>query len=182
VRRTQKIGAIAIVVVALAGCGGRSGVTPAAYVKSICTAITSWRNQVENASGQFESTFPKSSSLVEAKQRLSAFVAALLRATTGGISATKAASFPSVSGGQRLAAVLVDAFENAQRSLGGAASEATLIPTTGNQAFAAAEGQVRTAVTGTLHTMNTVSPSTNSVLRREIGKQPACAALRPPGG
>lgn len=181
-RRTQKIGAIAIVVVALTGCGGRSGVTPAAYVKSICTAITSWRGQVDNASGQFESTFPKSASLVEAKQRLSAFVAALLRAATGGITATKAASFPDVNGGRRIATSLVGAFENAQRSLGGAASEATLIPTTGNRAFAAAESQVRTAVTATLHAMNTVSPSTNPVLRREIEKQPACAALRAPGG
>ncbi len=181
-RRVYKIGAIAIVMAALAGCGGSPGVAPAAYVKSICTAITSWRSLVESATGQFESTFPKSRSLVEAKQRLSAFVAALLRAATGGISSTKAASFPSISGGRRLATGLVDAFENAQRSLGGAASETTLIPITGNQAFAAAEGQVRATVTATLHTMNTVSPSTNPVLRREIEKQQACAALRAPGG
>ncbi len=181
-RRTQQIGTIAIVVLVLAGCGGPSGVAPSAYVKSICTAITSWRGQVENATSQFESTFPRSASLTEAKQRLSAFIAALLRAVTGGITATKAAGSPGVSGGQHVASGLVDAFENAQRSLARAASEATLIPTTGNQAFAAAEGQVRTTITATLHTMNTVSPSTNPVLRRDIQKQPACAALRGPGG
>lgn len=181
-RRTQKIGTIAIVVVALGGCGMPSGVTPAAYVKSICTAITSWRSQVENASGQFESTFPKSASLVEARQRLSAFVAALLRAATGGITATKAASFPDVNGGQRIAASLVRTFENTQRSLGGAASVASLIPTTGNQAFAVGVGQVRTTIAAALHGMNTVSPGTNPVLRSEIAKQLACAALRAPGG
>jgi hypothetical protein len=176
------VAATAVVVGTLAGCGGTTGVKPAAYVKSICAAITSWRNGVENATGQFEGTFPKSTSLVDAKQRLSALVAALLRAATAGITATKAAGFPDVSGGQHLATGIVDAFETAQRSLGGAASEATLIPTTGNQAFAATEAQVRTTVTSTLHGMNTVSPSTNPVLRREIEKQPACAALRAPGG
>jgi hypothetical protein len=180
--RVRPVAATAVVVVALAGCGGRSGVTPAAYVKSICTAITSWRNEVQGATAQFESTFPKSSSLVVAKQRLDAFVAALLRAAVSGITTTKAAGFPDVNGGQRVAASLVGAFETTQRSLGEAASQASLIPTAGNEAFAAAVGQVRTTVAATLHGMNTVSPGTNPVLRREIAKQPACAALRPPGG
>ncbi len=174
--------ALAVAAVALAGCGGPSGVKPAGYVKSICTTITGWRNDVQSATAQFESAFPHSSSLAVAKGRLTEFVASLLRAATGGITATKAASFPDVSGGRHLASQLVGAFENAQRSLAEAASAAMLIPTSGPQAFAVAESQVRTAVTATLHTMNTVSPGTNRVLSREIARQPACAALRPPGG
>jgi hypothetical protein len=180
--RVRPAAATAAVVLTLAGCGGTSGVKPAAYVKSICTAITSWRNEVQSSTAQFESTFPASGSLVVAKQRLGAFVAALLRAATGGITATRAASFPDVNGGQRIAVSLVRTFENAQRSLGGAASVASLIPTTGNEAFAVAVGQVRTTIAGTLHGMNTVSPGTNPALRSEIATQPACAALRPPGG
>jgi hypothetical protein len=167
---------------ALVGCGGSSGVKPATYAKSICMAITSWRNEVQNATAHFESTFPRSSSLVVAKQRLDAFVAALLRAAVSGITTTRAAGFPDVNGGQRIATSVVGAFEATQRSLGGAASQASLIPTTGNAAFAAAVGQVRTTVAATLHGMNTVSPGTNPVLRSEIATQPACAALRPPGG
>jgi hypothetical protein len=174
--------ALAVAVVALGGCGGSSGVKPAGYVKSICTAITGWRNEVQTATAQFERAFPHSSSLPVAKRRLTEFVASLLRAATRGITATKAAGVPDVSGGRHLAVELVWAFENAQRSLAQAASAAMLIPTSGTQAFAVAESQVRTAVTGTLHTMNTVSPGTNRGLSREIARQPACAALRPPGG
>jgi hypothetical protein len=180
--RVRPAAAATAVVLALAGCGGASGVKPAAYVRSICTAITSWRTGVQNSTAQFESAFPSSSSLAVAKQRLDAFVAALLRAATSGITATKAAGVPGVDGGQRIASTLVGAFESTQRSLAQAASEASLIPTTGNQAFAAAVGQVRTTIAATLHGINTVSPGTNAVLRREIATQPACAALRPPGG
>jgi hypothetical protein len=178
----RRLAAAAAVVVALAGCGGTSRIKPAAYVSSICTAITSWRNEVQNSTAQFEHTFPSSSSLAVAKQRLGTFVAALLRAATSGITATKAAGVPAVDGGQRIATTLVGAFESTQRSLGEAASEASLIPTTGNKAFAAAVGQVRTTIATTLHGINTVSPGTNAALRREIATQPACAALRPPGG
>ena len=179
ISRPRRPGAVLAVALALAlsGCGGSSGVPSATYVRSICGALTGWRNSVQTAGGQLE-TGGKSKSLTQAKQQTSAFVASLLRATTSAATALKAAGVPSVSGGKQVSTGLVDAFEGAQRSLAGAASQASLMPTTSEPAFVAASNQVTAAVRSALTSMNDVSPSTNPQLRNEVDNEPQCSALR----
>lgn len=169
-------GAVALAL-ALSGCGGSSGVPSATYVKSICGALTGWRNSVQTAGTQLQ-TAGKSKSLAQAKQRTSVFVASLLRATTSAATALKLAGVPSVSGGKQVSTGLVDAFEGAQKSLAGAASQASLMPTTSEPAFLAASDQVTAAIRSALTSMNDVSPSTNPQLRNKVETEPQCAALR----
>jgi hypothetical protein len=177
--RTLRRAAVALIsVVALAGCGGSSGVKSATYVKSVCIALSTWRNSVQAAGTQLQSATPKNKSVSDAKHATQAFVASLLRATTSAASALKAAGVPAVSGGKQVSAGLVSAFDGAQKALAGAASRASVLPTTSEPAFVSAENEVTTEIRNALTSMNDVSPSTNPQLRKEIESQAECADLR----
>mgnify|MGYP001353040371 CR=1 FL=1 len=171
------------VAVALGGCGGASGVPPATYVKSVCIALTGWRNQVQAAGTTLQTsiTSGKHVSLTRGKAAYLAFVEALLRATTGTATQLKQAGVPAVNGGHQVASTLVQAFQGAQKALAGAASQATLIPTTDTKSYAATATQVTGEIRGALSSMTSVSPRHNAQLRAASDREPECAALKTTG-
>jgi hypothetical protein len=144
----------------------------------VCLSLTGWRSSVQSA-GTLLETATKSKSLSQAKRRTETFVAALLRATTAAATSLKAAGVPAVTGGKQVSNGLIAAFEGAQKSLAGAASLASLMPTTSPAAYISASNQVTSAIRTALTSMNDVSPSSNVQLRKEINAEPECSALRP---
>jgi hypothetical protein len=75
--------AAAILVLALAGCGSSSSsakVSPAAYVKSVCTAAGSWFSSVQTAGRRLQTTVHQSKSLPKTKTAYVGFVDELLHA------------------------------------------------------------------------------------------------------
>jgi hypothetical protein len=170
----------AVAAVVLAGCGGSSGVSPAAYVKSVCTALTSWRDSVQTAGSVLQTAIgtDKHLSLAQGKTAYVAFVEALLTATTSTETSLKRAGVPAVNGGAQVSTTLVHAFQGAQKALAGAASQASLIPTTSTPAYAAAAGQVTSKIRTALSSMTAVSPRRNAQLRAAADREPACSALK----
>jgi hypothetical protein len=176
---SRRLAAVVLVAAfALAGCGGSSGVNSASYVKSICLTLSSWRNTVQAAGSQLQAATPDNKSVADAKHATLAFVASLLRATTTAATSLRAAGVPAVSGGKQVSTGLIDAFEGAQKALAGAASQASLMPTSSESAFVSAENQVTSSIRSALTSMNDVSPSTNPDLRKQIEAQPECSDLR----
>jgi hypothetical protein len=181
--RRRAILAAVVIALALAGCGGPSGTDPNAYVKTVCTALTTWRDTVQAAGAALQAAATQGHiSLTQGKQSYLTFVAALLRATTGAGTTLKAAGSPAVNGGKQVSTALVNAFGGAQKSLAGAASQASLIPTTNTGAYAVAAGNVTSAIRNALSSMTAVSPRQNPQLRAAADKQPACSALKAVGG
>jgi predicted small secreted protein len=181
--RRRAILAVVVVSLALAGCGGSSGADPSAYVKSVCTALTTWRDTVQAAGQTLQAATAQSHlSLNQGKQSYLMFVAALLRATTTAGSTLKGAGTPAVNGGKQVSTALVNAFGGAQKGLAHAASQATLIPTTNAPAYAVAAANVTNGIRDALSSMTAVSPREDPALRAAANKEPACSALKAAGG
>jgi hypothetical protein len=174
---------VAVVALALTGCGGASGTDPNAYVRSVCTSLTSWRDSVQAAGSVLQSAASAGHvSLQQGKQSYLRFVAALLRATTAAETSLKEAGVPAVTGGKGVSTALVNAFGGAQKALATAASQASLIPITNTAAYGTAAGAVTSAIRSALASMTAVSPRQNAQLRAAADKQPECSALKAAGG
>jgi hypothetical protein len=169
--------AVALATVVLAGCGGASGVAPASYVKSICTTLTSWKNDVQTASASLQASAPKTTSLPQGKQQYVTFVGALVNATRQAASGLKSAGVPAVSGGQDVSTALVQTFSSATSALAQAASQAAGIPITSAAAYQAAASGVTAQIRGSLASMAKITPRKNPQLRAAAAKEPACQAL-----
>lgn len=180
-RKRPLLIAAAVLVLAIAGCGGSSGVSPAAYVKSVCTAATTWRNAIQSAGSQLQ-IGSASKSLTKTKAAYASFVSELETATANAQHQLSGAGSPSVSDGKKISDTLVGIFARARVSLEQAASDAAAIPTTSTQGFNAAatkvEGQIRTA----LADMSNATPEKNPQLHTAATKDPTCQALASSSG
>jgi hypothetical protein len=169
------VAATVAVALALAGCGGSSGVSPAAYVKTRCTVVSGWKTAVQNAGTKLSADQPKT--LAQGKQDYVRFVAALLGATRHAHAAIGSAGTPAVSNGAHLASALVDAFSGAERQFSQAASKAARIPTTTTTAYAKAVTGVTASIRQTLTSMGGVNPGASAQLESAAAKEPACKSL-----
>jgi hypothetical protein len=179
---TRSLAAVVLAaLIGLGGCGGSSGPSPGAYVKSICTTLGAWKSDVQSASTRLQTSIPATASLVQGKQEYVSFVAALSTATARAAAGLKGAGTPSVSGGSQIAGSLVTAFTQATSNLAAAAAQAAAIPTTSAGAYQAAASGVTAQIRQALAGMTSVTPRKNPQLRSAALKEPACQALQASG-
>jgi hypothetical protein len=151
-------------------------VTPASYVKSVCTAAATWKSAIVSAGAKLQSA-SSSTSLPQTKSDYVQFVGALVTATGRAADQLSSAGTPSVSGGKSIASTLVATFTRAKDSLVQAESEARAIPTTSKSAFNASGGKVQTDVRNSLAQMSSVTPANNPQLRSAAANDPTCKSL-----
>lgn len=178
--RLRALGLAAIVVGALglAACGGgSSGVTPAAYVKSICKALGTWKSDVQTAGQQLQASGAGSASPTTAKRYYVQFVHSLRTATQKAASALSNAGTPAVKGGTNIANGLTDAFNRGTNGLAKAESEAQAIRTTNATIFDTTAGQVTTQIRTALQGIASVTPRNSAALKSAASKDPSCQAL-----
>jgi hypothetical protein len=162
----------------LAGCGGSSHtVTPAKYVRSICSALGVWKVEVQKAGNKLQSSGAASAAPPAAKTYYVKFVSALRAATQGAATALKQAGAPSVSGGTQIADGLSGAFSRGADGLVKAESQARSIPTTNAAVFEAAASAVTTQIRNSLQGIATITPRNNAPLRSAATREPTCQAL-----
>ncbi|MBV9168023.1 MAG: hypothetical protein JO321_12215 [Solirubrobacterales bacterium] len=169
------------VVLAVAGCGSSSTsktVSPATYVKSVCTSAASWFGTIQTAGGRLQSTVHGSKSLNEVKTAYVAFIDALLHATQRVEQELKAAGTPSVSGGSKISTEVVHAFDDAKRGLTGADARVRKTPTSSATAFETAAAGVQQTVQEALRGMASLAPQKNPELHAAAQKEPSCRRLR----
>lgn len=167
-------------VLALSSCGGSSGpaeVSPAAYVKSICASLSTWKGAIQSASGQLQAGTRAAKSLAQGKQQYITFLEALVQATGTSATGLKAAGVPNVSGGKQISTMLAQAFTHAASSLSTAVSQAKNIPTTSSAAYQAAGAGVNATVRQSLSGLASISPRRNAQLKAAAAKEPACKVL-----
>jgi hypothetical protein len=182
-RTNAKLAALlATTLVAVAACGGSSssGVTPTAYVSSVCTAATNWRNAIQSAGAKL-STGINTRSLTKAKTEYVGFVNSLVTATGQAENQLKSAGTPSVSNGKQIANSLVRIFDTARGTLQQAATQATALPTSSAKAFEAAASRVVTSIRGSLAGMSSVTPEKNAELHAAAAKDKTCQSLASSG-
>lgn len=173
----RRAGAVLAVAIALAGCGGSSAVAPAAYVKSICTALGSWKQQIQSAGQALRASGIATGSPANAKAQYVKFVSTLLRATQSTAGSLKAAGAPAVKGGPDIAGGLSGGFERGAQGLSRALAHASSIPTTSVAAFQSAATEVTTELRTALSTIASITPRSNPQLREAALREPSCQAL-----
>jgi hypothetical protein len=178
--RALRAGALILVLVAavgLAGCGGSSSVSPTAYVKSICTALDNWKQQIQAAGRSLQSSGIATASPATAKTQYEGFVTTLVSSTRNTTSALKAAGSPAVKDGGTIAGGLSGAFQRGSQGLAVARSRAAAIPTTSAAAFESAATGVTSQIRSALQNIATITPRSSPQLRAAAAKEPSCRAL-----
>jgi hypothetical protein len=162
----------------LAGCGGSSTVKPSAYVKSLCTALGTWKNTIQSAGVALQSSGAATAPRPVARADYQKFVSSLVTATRKADGAVKSAGVPDVTGGKQLANRLNGAFDTATRRLSQAEAHAKTISTDSAASFQAGASAVTNEIKAALQAISAVSPGRSAQLRQAAAKEPACQALQ----
>jgi hypothetical protein len=164
---------------ALFGCGGSSssGVTAAAYVKSVCGTLAAWKTDVTGAAGKLQTASSAAKTLAAGKREYVVFVTSLVAATRRAAAGLQAAGVPNVTNGKQGATALSQAFAHASTSLAGTITQAQAIPTTSASAYQAAASGVSNQFKQSLNGLANASPKRNGQLRAAAVKDPTCKAL-----
>lgn len=174
--RVTILGALATLV--LAGCGGSSQVKPAAYVKSMCTALGTWKTTIESAGVALQNSGAATAARPVAKADYQKFVSALVTATRHADAALKSAGAPALSGGSQVSTRLNHAFDTATQRLAQAQTQAGAIKTDSATSFQLGASAVTSQIRSALQAIAAVAPGQSVQLRQAAAKEPACQALQ----
>jgi hypothetical protein len=170
----------ALVALVIAGCGGSSksssSVSPAAYVKSICSAIAPFEKDIRARSSALNLSTIKNPQ--QGKTALHSFLTAVAGDADQAVSQLKSAGVPKVSNGKAIADGIVNAFATLKGALAQAADRANTLPTNNATAFKSAAEALGNGVRGS---MSGISSSLGSLKSQDLesaaAKEPACKAL-----
>jgi hypothetical protein len=161
--------------VALAGCGGgggsSSGVSPSAYVKSVCSAIGPFEKDVQSRQSQLNPSTIKNPT--QGKQALVTFLNAVAGDTDQTVSKLKAAGTPNVNNGKAISQGIVGAFTQLKGALAQAAASAKSLPTNSPTAFRAAAEKLGTNVRTS---MSSIGSSLSGLKSQQLEKAAASDA------
>jgi type VI protein secretion system component VasK len=165
--------------VALAGCGssGSSGVTAAAYVKSICTAVVPFERDVATRSTALG--LASLSTPAQGKHAIQGFLSAVATDTNRALTRLQAAGTPNVSNGKTLASTVVAAFAALRSAVARALVQADALPTTSPAAFKAGATGLGSTVRSSMGGIDASLGKLKSVeLEKAAAHEPACASLQ----
>jgi hypothetical protein len=164
-------------IVAVAGCGSSSsGVSAAAYVKSICQAVGPFQKDVATRAGALNvSTITNPAS---GKTALEGFLGAVASDADKALNQLKAAGTPNISNGKAVSDALVNAFSQVKNALTQAKSQAGNLPTGSPLAFKTAATSIGTTVQSSLTGIGTSLGGLKSPdLEKAAASEQSCKAL-----
>jgi hypothetical protein len=126
-----------------AGCGGDppSGVKPATWAKSVCTALTPWRTQLDTLTDQTQQQLTSSTTPEQAKQNLLGLLDGAATASETARQKVADAGTPGVDHGNDIAARFVASLQTARDAYAHAKTTVAGLDPSDAQAFYAAVAQ-----------------------------------------
>jgi hypothetical protein len=167
-----------VLAVSLAACGGSgsSGVSPAAYVKSVCEAIGPFEKTVQSRSQALNLSKPQNAT--DGKKALQGFLTAVASDTDQAVGKLKAAGSPNVANGKQVSQAIVTAFTRLKSALTAAAAKAGTLPTDSPAAFQAGAQALGASVQTSIGGIGTSLGNLKSTdLENAAKKEPACQSL-----
>lgn len=169
----------AVVMAAFAGCGSGgspSGVTAAAYVKSVCNAVAPFQGDVVKRSNELNAT--NFATAADGKKAIQGFLSAVATDTDRSVSKLKAAGTPAVTGGERVASDLVSAFKRLRSTIHHALKQANALPTDNPESFQKAANSLgKTVQTSISGIGGSLSQLRSPELDKAAANEPACRSL-----
>jgi hypothetical protein len=178
----RKISAGALVAAALvvAGCGGSSSgsssVSASSYVKSICTAVGTFRSDVQSkitSLGAANITTP-----AQGKKALQDFLSAASTSSDAAVTKLKGAGTPNVNNGKQISTSLVNAFNTLSSALKQAETSTNNLSTSSKAAFASGAKTIQTNIQSSIQGMlSSLSALKSADLQSAAKNEPACTSL-----
>ena len=177
---------LTIALVLLPACsddGGGDGdaapaVTPGTYVKSLCTSVQSYVDDITTLSTDFAAGIDPAASADDQKQAVLDFLDDALALTDGLIEQVDAAGVPDVEGGAAMVGAIAASFQEARDVLEAARARVEAASTEDPQAFAAELNEVGATIQSSL---GGIGGSLDLVDSPELAAaaedEPTCAAL-----
>lgn len=158
--------------------GGAQAVTPGTYVKSLCTSVQSYVDDITTLSTDFAAGIDPAASVDEQKQAVLDFLDDSLALTDALIDEVDAAGVPDVEGGAAMVAGIAASFQEARDVLEAARARVEAASTEDPQAFAAELNEVGATIQSSL---GGIGGSLDLVDSPELAAaaedEPTCAAL-----
>lgn len=168
--------ALLIVVSLCAGCGssGSTKISPASYVKSVCSAISPLERDVVTRSSALNNS--TATNATQAKKTLQGFLTAVEKDSDHALTQIRAAGAPDISNGKVVAGTIIKAFTQLRDALRAASAKATTLPTDSATSFKTAAQALGAGVRGSLNNID-ASGLSNPDLEKAAAKEAACRSL-----
>ena len=133
-RPLRTVAALAVLVVALTGAGaaagcGSTGVGPRTWAKTVCGALTPWRTQISDLTGQVQQQMTRATTPTQARQQLVTLLSGAHDASENARRKVAAAGIPDVDGGGRIAKQFVESIAAARDAYGHARDTVSTLDT-----------------------------------------------------
>ncbi len=171
--------ALTIAAAALAGCGGSgsSSISPATYVKAVCSALGPFEKDVQARSAALQN-LPQSKTAAERKSILQGFFVAVVGDSNKAVSQLKAAGTPNVKNGGKIESAIVLVFTRFGTAAKAASTKADALPTTSLPAFQTAANALNSSFTTSMSGIGSgVSGLKSPELDAAEKKEPTCKAI-----
>jgi hypothetical protein len=168
------------------GDGGGGGEAAQSYATSVCTAFSTWVQDITSRNETLTQSLNPQSTPAEGKEQLQIFLDSVIQDTDKLISSVDAAGVPDVEGGQQAATQIKQAAETAKTSFQNARTEVEQLPTDPagfQQGAQQIGGEIGSSLSGVGEQLR--SRSQSEEIRQAFEESPACAQLRggtTPGG
>ncbi len=163
----------------LAACGGSSstsGVSPSAYLKSVCTAVGAFRKDIQDKSTALSATSLKDPQ--HGKAALQAFVSASVSGADDAVSKLKDAGSPNVANGKSISSSIVAAFTQLSSAFRQSEASVKALSTSSAGAFKSGAQSIYQKLSTSLSGLLTGLSGLNSpALQQAAKKEPACQTL-----
>jgi hypothetical protein len=186
-RPTMVVVGLAMALVLLPACsdddgggdaGGDLAVAPGTYVKSLCTSVQSYVDDITTLSTDFAAGIDPAASVDDQKQAVLDFLDDALALTDALIEQVDAAGVPDVEGGAAMVSAISASFEEARAVLEAGRAQVEAASTEDPQAFAAELNEVGATIQTSL---GEIGGSLDLVDSPELAAaaedEPTCAAL-----
>jgi hypothetical protein len=176
IRRTGAAAVVAAVLLAGCGSSSSSSVSASAYVKSVCTAVGTFKKDIQDKTASLSSA--SVTNPAQGKKALQGFLSAAASGAETAASELKSAGTPDVSNGKQISTSLVNAFNQLSSSFKQAESSANSLPTSSAAAFKAGavsiQSNIRNSLTGLLSGLSGLQ---SSDLAKAAKAEPSCTSL-----
>ncbi len=166
----------------LGACGGDDGGGDAAqaYASSICTAFSTWVQDIQQRNQTLTSALNPQSTPAEGKEQLQVFLDSIIQDTDKLIGSVQAAGVPDVEGGQAAATQIRAAAAQAKTSFENAREQVDQLPTDDPAGFQAGAQQVGSQIGSSLSGLGEElrNRSQSEEIRQAFQDSPTCARLR----
>lgn len=161
------------------GDGGGDGDSAQAYASRVCTAFSTWVQDITSRNETLTQSLDPQSTPAEGKEQLQIFLDAVIQDTDKLISSVDAAGVPDVEGGQQAATQIKQAAETAKTSFENARTEVEQLPTD-PQGFQAGAQQIGGEIGSSLSRVGEElrNRSQSEEIRQAFEESPSCAQLR----